>query len=149
VVFRGVDRGQSKVSGGWDTHGSTTCRCIDPHDTAADHDQTLPTLIEDLHLRGLLDDTLVVWPASSAAARASTHRRPRPLPQCYTVLMAAVASKAVTSTASATASARILARPGAAGGPVGDDVSPSWHDRTPRCADARKRPLPLSTGSVD
>ena len=44
---------------GWDTHSDNFSTLREKLLPATD--QTLPTLIEDLELRGLLDDTLVVW----------------------------------------------------------------------------------------
>jgi hypothetical protein len=41
-------------------------------------DQPIAALLTDLKQRGLLDSTLVVWGASSAACRHAVRQRPRP-----------------------------------------------------------------------
>jgi hypothetical protein len=77
--------------GGWDTHGNNGTKMFpvieDFHLPVTD--QTLPTLLEDLDQRGLLETTLVVWMGefgrtpkiNSAASRDHW-------PECYTVLLA-------------------------------------------------------------
>ena len=52
-------------------------------------EQTLPTLIEDLESRGLLDDTLVVWTGEMGRSPKINKTAGRDhWPQCYTMLMA-------------------------------------------------------------
>ncbi len=72
---------------GWDTHSdnfSTLREKLLP-----DTDQTLPTLIEDLESRGLLDDTLVVWTGEMGRSPKMNKTAGREhWPQCYTMLMA-------------------------------------------------------------
>ena len=52
-------------------------------------EQTLPTLIEDLESRGLLDDTLVVWTGEFGRSPKINKNAGRDhWPQCYTLLMA-------------------------------------------------------------
>ena len=52
-------------------------------------EQTLPTLIEDLESRGLLDDTLVVWTGEFGRTPKINKDAGRDhWPQCYTMLMA-------------------------------------------------------------
>ena len=81
-----------KGSGGWDTHGNNFTQLKDR--LLPNTDAAVPTLIEDLASRGLLEETLVVWMGEFG-------RSPRVIntekfgkdgrdhwPQCYTVLMA-------------------------------------------------------------
>jgi Protein of unknown function (DUF1501) len=49
----------NKGMGGWDTHGNNFNDL--KNRLLPSTDQTVPTLIEDLEVRGLLDETLVVW----------------------------------------------------------------------------------------
>ncbi|GIT12986.1 MAG: hypothetical protein CM1200mP34_3920 [Verrucomicrobiales bacterium] len=66
--------GRSKTSGGWDTHGFDDTRMypiVEAYHLPVT-DQTLPTLLEDLEQRGMLDETLVCGWVNSAARRRST-----------------------------------------------------------------------------
>lgn len=79
------------ATGGWDTHGNDGTRMfpvIEKHHLPIT-DQTLPTLLEDLDQRGLLDSTLVVWMGEFGRTPKvnSTASRDH-WPQCYTVLLA-------------------------------------------------------------
>jgi len=51
------------VGSGWDTHGTTTRKMFPVLEKyhLPMTDQTLPTLLEELDQRGLLETTLVVW----------------------------------------------------------------------------------------
>jgi uncharacterized protein (DUF1501 family) len=63
VYFSGSIGGQSTTEGGWDTHGFNNTRMypiIEKYHLPLT-DQTLPTFLEDLDARGLLETTLVVW----------------------------------------------------------------------------------------
>ena len=52
-------------------------------------DQTLPTLLEDLSTRNMLDDTLVVWMGEFGRTPKINENQSRDhWPQCYTVLLA-------------------------------------------------------------
>src|SRR5438445_6417244 len=52
-------------------------------------EQTVPTLLEDLGSRGLLDDTLVVWGGEfGRSPRINSMAGRDHWPQCYTVLLA-------------------------------------------------------------
>ena len=52
-------------------------------------DQTLPTLIEDLDQRGMLDETLVVWMGEFGRTPKINKNASRDhWPQCYSVLLA-------------------------------------------------------------
>jgi hypothetical protein len=72
---------------GWDTHSDNfnlLRRKLLPAT-----EQTLPTLIEDLASRGMLDDTLVVWTGEFGRSPKINKDAGRDhWPQCYTLLMA-------------------------------------------------------------
>ena len=91
VYFSKGIGGQSTTSGGWDTHGFNNTRQykILPKYHLPITDRTLPTLLGDLHSRGLLDETLIVWMGEfgrTPKINANISRDHWPL--CYTVLMA-------------------------------------------------------------
>jgi len=152
VYFAASIGGQSKVSGGWDTHGFND---VPMYPILNDYllpitDQTLPTLIEDLHVRGLLDDTLVVWAGEFGRGPRINNIAGRDhWPQCYTVLMAGGGVKGghvhgVSDRVGAYPS-RDPVRP--------EDLSATMYhllgvDPHAEVRDALNRPLPLSTGSV-
>jgi uncharacterized protein (DUF1501 family) len=152
VYFAASIGGQSKVSGGWDTHGFND---VPMYPILNDYllpitDQTLPTLIEDLHMRGLLDDTLVAWAGEFGRSPRINNIAGRDhWPQCYTVLMSGggVRGGHVHGT-----SDRVGAYPSR--DPVRpEDLSATmFHllgiDPHAEVRDALNRPLPLSTGSV-
>ena len=136
---------------GWDTHGNNFKRLKDqllPYT-----DQSVPTLIEDLEARGLLDETLVVWmgefgrtPKVESTAKFGPDGRGH-WPNCYTVLMA---GGGITPGAIYGASDRIGAYP--ASDPVSpDDIAATmfWAlgiDPATEFHDALKRPLPIAAG---
>lgn len=83
--------GQSTTEGGWDTHGFNDTRMfpiIDKfHMPITDH--TLPTFLNDLEDRGLLDTTLVVWVGEfGRTPRINKNISRDHWPQCYTALLA-------------------------------------------------------------
>jgi hypothetical protein len=90
VYFAGSIGGQASA-GGWDTHGFNN-KPMAP--ILKDYllpltDQTLPTLLDDLDSRGLLDTTLVVWMGEfGRSPRISNTAGRDHWPQCYTVLLA-------------------------------------------------------------
>ena len=91
VYFSKGIGGQSTTSGGWDTHGFNNTRQykILPKYHLPITDRTLPTLLGDLHSRGLLDETLILWMGEfgrTPKINANISRDHWPL--CYTVLMA-------------------------------------------------------------
>ncbi|QDU36863.1 hypothetical protein Mal4_11640 [Maioricimonas rarisocia] len=91
VYFSSSIGGQSTTSGGWDTHGFNNTRMYPI--IKARHlpitDQTLPTLINDLDERGLLDDTLIVWMGEFGRTPKINGNISRDhWPQCYTTLLA-------------------------------------------------------------
>jgi uncharacterized protein (DUF1501 family) len=76
---------------GWDTHGfgGKPMNPILKNWLFPVTDQTLPTLIEDLEQRGLLDTTLVVWMGEFGRTPKINNLAGRDhWPNCYTVLLA-------------------------------------------------------------
>ena len=100
-----------KGNGGWDTHGDNfnqlKKRLLPVTDMA------VPTLIEDLQARGLLEETLVVWMGEfGRTPKVENTKQFGPdgrghWPNCYTVLFAGGGITPGRSTARATASAPI------------------------------------------
>ena len=91
VYFDRSIGGRSKTSGGWDTHGFDNTRMFEilpaRHLPITDH--TLPTLLNDLDDRGLLDETLVVWTGEFGRTPKINKNISRDhWPKCYTVLLA-------------------------------------------------------------
>lgn len=91
VYFSSNIGGQSKTSGGWDTHGFNNTRMYpiiqDYHLPITD--ETLPTFLNDLDERGLLDTTLVIWMGEFGRTPKINENVSRDhWPQCYTVLLA-------------------------------------------------------------
>jgi len=91
VYFDRSIGGRSKTSGGWDTHGFDDSRMFEilpaRHLPITDH--TLPTLLNDLEDRGLLDETLVVWTGEFGRTPKINKNISRDhWPKCYTVLLA-------------------------------------------------------------
>jgi hypothetical protein len=83
--------GQSTTEGGWDTHGFNNTRMfpiIEKYHNPIT-EQTLPTLLNDLESRGLLDETLVVWVGEfGRTPRINGNASRDHWPQCYTALLA-------------------------------------------------------------
>ncbi len=76
-------------SDGWDTHQKNFTELKDR--LLPSTDQTVPTLIEDLHQRGLLDETLVLWMGEFGRGPKIGDRDGKGRghwPDCYTVMMA-------------------------------------------------------------
>src|SRR5262249_41679056 len=72
---------------GWDTHSDNFKELRSK--LLPDTDRTVPTLIEDLDSRGLLDETLVVWTGEMGRSPKINKTAGREhWPQCYTILMA-------------------------------------------------------------
>lgn len=91
VYFSRSIGGQSTTSGGWDTHGFNNTRMypIIEKRHLPITDQTLPTFLEDLDDRGLLDETLVVWLGEfGRTPRINGNKSRDHWPGCYTVLLA-------------------------------------------------------------
>ncbi len=91
VYFSRSIGGQSTTSGGWDTHGFNNTRMypiIEKYHLPIT-DQTLPTFLEDLDSRGLLEETLVVWMGEFGRTPKINENASRDhWPQCYTALLA-------------------------------------------------------------
>lgn len=91
VYFSSNIGGQSTKDGGWDTHGFNDTRMFpiieEYHLPITEH--TLPTLLNDLDTRGLLDETLVVWAGEFGRTPNINKNVSRDhWPHCYTVLLA-------------------------------------------------------------
>lgn len=91
VYFAASIGGQSTVSGGWDTHGfnSKPMYPVLTNYLLPMTNQTLPTLLEDLDDRGLLDTTLVIWMGEFGRSPRINNIAGRDhWPKCYTILLA-------------------------------------------------------------
>lgn len=152
TVYFAATIGGRRFSGGWDTHGFDG-NAMYPilHDYLLPiTDQTLPTLLEDLDQRGLLDDTLVVWAGEFGRSPRINNLAGRDhWPQCYTVLMAGGGVKRGYVHG---ASDRIGAFPARDGCRPEDLSATMFHlmgiDPHTEVRDALNRPLPISSGSV-
>src|SRR4051812_1296306 len=91
VYFSGNIGGQSTTEGGWDTHGFNNTRMypiIEKYHLPLTN-QTLPTFLEDLDSRGLLETTLVVWMGEfGRTPKINANISRDHWPDCYTVLLA-------------------------------------------------------------
>ena len=91
VYFSDTIGGQSTEKGGWDTHGFNNTRMfpiVEKYHFPIT-EQTLPTLLDDLNERGLLDETLVVWMGEFGRTPKINQNASRDhWPQCYSVLLA-------------------------------------------------------------
>lgn len=90
VYFAASIGGQGNT-GGWDTHGfnGNPMYPILKNYLLPITDQTLPTLIQDLESRGLLDTTLVVWAGEfGRTPRINNNAGRDHWPQCYSVILA-------------------------------------------------------------
>ena len=152
VYFAATIGGQSTVSGGWDTHGFNN---VPMYPIMNDYllpitDQTLPTLLEDLDSRGMLDDTLVVWAGEFGRTPRINNIAGRDhWPQCYTVLLAGGGVKRGHVHG---VSDRMAAYPSRDGVRPEDLSATMFHllgiDSHAEVRDALNRPLPVSGGSV-
>lgn len=79
------------VGSGWDTHGNSGKKMfpiIEKYHLPMT-DQTLPTLLDELDQRGLLDTTLVVWMGEFGRTPKINEKASRDhWPKCYTALLA-------------------------------------------------------------
>ena len=139
-------------NGGWDTHGfgNQPMYPILRRYLLPLLDQTLPTLIEDLEARGMLDSTLVVWVGEFGRTPRINKLAGRDhWPQCYPALMCGAGVKKGHVFG---ASDKIGAYPAA--DPVRpEDLSATlFHllgiDPATEVSDALNRPLPISPGKV-
>ncbi|XZE53645.1 DUF1501 domain-containing protein [Planctomycetaceae bacterium SH139] len=91
VYFSRSIGGRRVNEGGWDTHGFDDTRMyqiVDKYQHPIT-DQTLPTLLDDLEDRGMLEDTLVVWMGEFGRTPKINKNISRDhWPQCYTALLA-------------------------------------------------------------
>ena len=91
VYFSNTIGGQSTEKGGWDTHGFNNTRMfpiVEKYHFPIT-EQTLPTLLDDLSDRGMLDDTLVLWMGEFGRTPKINENASRDhWPNCYTVLLA-------------------------------------------------------------
>ena len=91
VYFSESIGGRRVNEGGWDTHGFDNTRMyniVDKYQLPIT-DQTLPTLIEELDERGLLDEPLIVWMGELGRTPEINKNVSRDhWPQCYTTLLA-------------------------------------------------------------
>ena len=91
VYFSDTIGGQSTEFGGWDTHGFNNTRMfpIIEKRHLPITEQTLPTFLNDLDERGLLETTLVVWVGEfGRTPRINDNVSRDHWPQCYTALLA-------------------------------------------------------------
>jgi hypothetical protein len=90
-VYYADSIGGRRLEDGWDTHGFDNTRMypiLEKYHLPL-LDQTLPTLIEDLDERGLLDSTLIVWMGEfGRTPKLNANISRDHWPQCYTVLLA-------------------------------------------------------------
>ena len=151
-VYFAATIGGRRNDGGWDTHGFDNNPM---YPILNDYllpvlDQTLPTLLEDLDNRGLLDETLVVWAGEFGRSPRINNMAGRDhWPQCYTVLLAGGGVKrghvfGSSDTRGAYPSTDAV-RP--------EDLSATMYhllgiDPHTEVRDALNRPIPLSVGSV-
>jgi Protein of unknown function (DUF1501) len=139
-------------NGGWDTHGfdNKPMYPILKNYLLPVTDQTLPTLLEDLDDRGLLDETLVVWVGEFGRSPRINNMAGRDhWPQCYTALLA---GGGVKRGAVYGASDKNGAYPASDPARPEDLSATMFHllgiDPKTEVHDAVNRPLPISTGSV-
>jgi hypothetical protein len=96
VYFSESIGGQSTTEGGWDTHGFNNTRMypiIEKYHLPIT-EQTLPTLLQDLEQRGLLETTLVLWMGEfGRTPRINENASRDHWPQCYTALLAGAGVK--------------------------------------------------------
>jgi hypothetical protein len=137
---------------GWDTHGDNFNQLKDR--LLPNTDRAVPTLIDDLAARGLLDETLVLWMGEFGRSPRVTNTKQFGAngrdhwPQCYTALLA---GGGVTPGAVYGSSDRIGAYPST--DPVSpDDIAATlfWAigiDPDTEFHDTLNRPLKIATGS--
>jgi hypothetical protein len=150
VYFSDNIGGQSTQSGGWDTHGFNNTRMypiIEKYHLPIT-EQTLPTLLNDLDERGLLDTTLGVDGEFGRTPKINDNASRDHWPQCYTALLAGGGVKRgfVYGTSDKTGSypAENMVRP--------DDLAATiYHllgiDPHTEVRDTSNRPLPITSGN--
>ncbi|MFN9719544.1 MAG: DUF1501 domain-containing protein [Planctomycetota bacterium] len=150
VYFAPSIGGRSKTEGGWDTHGFDNTRMYEilPEFHFPVTDRTLPTLINDLSDRGLLDETLVVWMGEfGRTPKINANISRDHWPKCYTVLLA---GGGVQGGAIYGASDQYGAVPDRDPVTTGDLAATMYHslgiDHTIEVHDNLNRPLPIAKG---
>lgn len=91
TVYFAASIGGQGNTGGWDTHGfnNKPMYPILKNYLLPITDQAVPTLLEDLDARGLLDETLVVWVGEfGRSPRINAMAGRDHWPKCYTALLA-------------------------------------------------------------
>lgn len=86
---RSIGNGGSGGQGGWDTHKQNFADL--KNRLLPMTDQTIPTMIEDMAARGLLENTLLVWTGEMGRAPKIGDQDPQGRghwPMCYTALLA-------------------------------------------------------------
>jgi hypothetical protein len=145
VYFSRSIGGRSTTDGGWDTRMYPIIE--DYHLPITD--QTLPTLLTDLTMRGLLDETLVIWMGEFGRTPKINKNASRDhWPHCYSVLLAGGGVKGGYVYG---ASDKLGEHP------AEDPVTPEdlaatiYHllgiDSTAVIVDRQDRPLPISSGN--
>jgi len=151
VYFSDSIGGRSTEKGGWDTHGFDNTRAfpIMQKYHLPLTNQVLPTFLEDLDQRGLLDDTLVVWMGEfGRTPRINANVSRDHWPGCYTVLLAGGGVKRGYIHGASDKHAAMPSRE-----PVKpDDIAATmFHllgiDPATEVFDATNRPLPIAAGS--
>lgn len=152
TVYFAASIGGRRFEGGWDTHGFDNNPMYPIMDgyLLPMTEQTLPTLLDDLDCRGLLDDTLVVWAGEFGRSPKINNMAGRDhWPDCYTVLLAGGGVKrgCVYGASDRTGAypLRDPVRP--------DDIAATMYhllgiDPATEVRDTLNRPLPISAGSV-
>jgi hypothetical protein len=96
VYFSDSIGGREIGRGGWDTHGFDNTRMykiVDKYHLPLT-DKTLPTLLDDLEVRGLLEETLVLWVGEFGRTPKINKEESRDhWPQCYTALLSGGGTK--------------------------------------------------------
>jgi hypothetical protein len=91
VYFSDTIGGQSTEKGGWDTHGFNNTRMfpiVEKYHFPMT-EQTLPTLLDELEERGLLEETLVVWMGEfGRTPKINANASRDHWPQCYSAVLA-------------------------------------------------------------
>ena len=152
VYFSDSIGGQSTTFGGWDTHGFNNTRMypIVEKRHLPITNQTLPTFLNDLDDRGLLDETLVVWMGEfGRTPKINANSSRDHWPQCYTVLLAGGGIKRGyvygASDKNASSPAENPVRP--------DDIAATMYqllgiDPHTEVIGVGDRPLPITTGNA-
>jgi hypothetical protein len=150
-VYFANNIGGRENTGGWDTHAfdMKPMYPILKNYLLPVTDQAVPTLLEDLDSRGLLDDTLVVWMGEfGRTPRINANGGRDHWPACYTVLFAGGGVKRGHVHG---ASDRTASYPAADPAKL-DDVAATMFallglDPHTEIRDALNRPLPISEGN--